>query len=132
MRLLSNKIINTLVLISCLGAQSHTPDRFALRIAVQDTLLSQGLLSNIVAEIRLMGDSLTWLGTGQGLALHDGHNIYSHRATTDSLADGQATDLVPYGGIPAIAVMNDTMVVAYSGDNGSVQVGYGLTLTFIA
>ena len=132
MRSSFNKVINTLVLISCLGAQTHTPDRFALRIAVQDTFLSQGLLSNIVAEIRLMGDSLTWFGTGQGLALHDGHNVYSHRTTIDSLTDGQSTHLVPYGGIPAIAVMNDTMAVAYSGDNGSIQVGYGLTLSYNA
>ena len=61
-----------------------------------------------------MGDSLTWFGTGQGLALHNGHYVYSHQITTDSLADGQTTKLVPYGGIPAIAVMSDTMAVAYS------------------
>ena len=28
--------------------------------------------------------------------------------------------------------MGDTMAVAYSGDNGSIQVGYGLTLTYDA
>ena len=58
--------------------------------------------------------------------------MYSHRSTLDSLSDGEATKLVPYGGIPAVAVMNDTMAVAYSGDNGSIQVGYGLTLTYNA
>ena len=40
--------------------------------------------------------------------------------------------MLPLGGIPAVAVMNDTMAVAYSGDNGSIQVGYGLTLTYNA
>ena len=116
-------------LTSQLSAQFFSPSRFSLNSTVQDTFLSKGLLSNIIAEVRLMGDSLTWFGTGQGLALHNGHYVYSHQITTDSLADGQTTKLVPYGGIPAIAVMGDTMAVAYSGDNGSIQVGYGLTLT---
>ena len=132
MRLSYNSIYSLLILTSLLSAQSNTPDRFALRTVVQDTFLSQGLLSNIVAEIRLMGDSLTWFGTGQGLALHDGHHVYSHRTTLDSMANEAITQFVPFGGIPAIAVMNDTMAVAYSGDNGSIQVGYGLTLTYNA
>ena len=132
MRSLYSNILTLTLLVSSLSGQSQTPDRFALRMAAQDTFLNEGLLSNIVAEIRLMGDSLTWFGTGRGLALYDGLRVYSHRSTLDSLADGEATKLVPYGGIPAVAVMNDTMAVAYSGDNGSIQVGYGLTLTYNA
>ena len=133
MRSLYSRIFTLLVLgISSTSAQLSTPDRFALRLAAQDTSLSEGLLSNIVAEIRLVGDSLTWFGTGRGLAVHDGQRVYSHRTTLDSLADGQVTKMLPLGGIPAVAVMNDTMAVAYSGDNGSIQVGYGLTLTYNA
>ncbi len=133
MRSLYSKIFALLVLgISSISAQLSTPDRFALRLAVQDTSLSEGLISNIVAEIRIVGDSLTWFGTGRGLAVHDGQRVYSHRTTLDSLADGQVTKMLPLGGIPAVAVMNDTMAVAYSGDNGSIQVGYGLTLTYNA
>ena len=132
MRSLYNNILTLTLLVSSLSGQSQTPDRFALRMAVQDTFLNEGLLSNIVAEIRLMGDSLTWFGTGRGLALYDGLRVYNHRSTLDSLSDGEVTKLVPYGGIPAVAVMNDTMAVAYSGDNGSIQVGYGLTLTYNA
>ena len=133
MRSLYSKIFTLLVLgISSTSAQLSTPDRFALRLAAQDTSLSEGLLSNIVAEIRIVGDSLTWFGTGRGLAMHDGQRVYSHRTTLDSLADGQVTKMLPLGGIPAVAVMNDTMAVAYSGDNGSIQVGYGLTLTYNA
>ena len=64
--------------------------------------------------------------------MHDGKSVYSYRTTLDSLADGQVTKMLPLGGIPAVAVMNDTMAVAYSGDNGSIQVGYGLTLTYNA
>ena len=130
---LYSKIFIFLVLgISSIRSQVSTPDRFALRLATQDTSLSEGLLSNIVAEIRLVGDSLTWFGTGRGLAMHDGQRVYSHRTTLDSLADGQVTKMLPPGGIPAVAVMNDTMAVAFSGDNGSIQVGYGLTLTYNA
>ena len=133
MKSLYSKIFALLVLgISSTSAQLSTPDRFALRLAAQDTSLSEGLLSNIVAEIRIVGDSLTWFGTGRGLAMHDGQRVYSHRTTLDSLADGQVTKMLPLGGIPAVAVMKDTMVVAYSGDNGSIQVGYGLTLTYNA
>ena len=133
MRLLYSRIFTLLILgISSTSAQLSTPDRFALRLAAQDTSLSKGLLSNIVAEIRLVGDSLTWFGTGRGLAMHDGKSVYSYRTTLDSLSDGQVTNMLPLGGIPAVAVMNDTMAVAYSGDNGSIQVGYGLTLTYNA
>ena len=32
-----------------------------------DSTYNNGIRSNIVAEIRLVGDSLTWFGTGQGL-----------------------------------------------------------------
>ncbi|MEL1226547.1 MAG: hypothetical protein VW963_07350 [Candidatus Neomarinimicrobiota bacterium] len=133
MRSLYSRIFTLLILgISSISAQLSTPDRFALRLAAQDTSLSKGLLSNIVAEIRLVGDSLTWFGTGRGLAMHDGKSVYSYHTTLDSLADGQVTKMLPLGGIPAVAVMNDTMAVAYSGDNGNIQVGYGLTLTYNA
>ena len=131
MRSSFSKIFILLILgISSTSAQLNTPGRFALRSAAQDTSLSKGLLSNIVAEIKLVGDSLTWFGTGQGLAMHDGKRVYNYRTTLDSLADGQVTKMLPPGGIPALAVMDDTMAVAYSGDNGVIQVGYGLTLTY--
>jgi len=129
MRLLYNKFFFYFLLVSQLIAQFHTPDRYLLKSTVADTFIFEGLSSNIVAEIRLMGDSLTWLGTGQGLALHDGHRVYTHRSTSESLSNDQQTNLLPQGGIPAIAVKGDTLAVAFSGDNGTIQVGYGLTIT---
>ena len=72
MKLLYSRIYIILFLVSQLSGQSFSPARFSLSTTVQDTFMSQGLLSNIVAEIKIMGDSLTWLGTGQGLALQDG------------------------------------------------------------
>ena len=128
MKLLLNNF-RFIFFISILVGQNPSPSRFALNPTVQDTFLSEGLSSNIVAEIRLMGDSLTWLGTGQGLALHDGRKVFTHKSTSDLLADRDETKFVPEGGIPAISVSGDTLAVAFSGDNGSIQVGYGLTIT---
>ena len=130
MRSLYNNTFFIIIFLSHLHAQVYSPERFSLRTAVQDTFLSQGLISNIVAEVKLMGDSLTWFGTGQGLALFDGNKTYHHHSTSDTLTDGQITKLVPVGGIPAVTIMGDIMAVAYSGDNGTIQVGYGLTLTY--
>tara|TARA_Y100000590_G_scaffold49768_2_gene52555 strand:- start:769 stop:2448 length:1680 start_codon:yes stop_codon:yes gene_type:complete len=130
MRSLYNNTFFIIIFLSHLHAQVYSPERFSLRTAVQDTFLSQGLISNIVAEVKLMGDSLTWFGTGQGLALFDGNKTYHHHSTPDTLTDGQITKLVPVGGIPAVTIMGDIMAVAYSGDNGTIQVGYGLTLTY--
>ncbi len=131
-RSLYNNTFFIIIFLSHLHAQVYSPERFSLRTAVQDTFLSQGLISNIVAEVKLMGDSLTWFGTGQGLALFDGNKTYHHHSTSDTLTDGQITKLVPVGGIPAVTIMGDIMAVAYSGDNGTIQVGYGLTLTYNA
>ena len=85
MRSLSSKLLVLLLAGIPLYAQLEIPTRFSMKSALQDTFLSEGLLSNIVAEIRLMGDSLTWFGTGQGLALHDGHRMYAYQTSADSL-----------------------------------------------
>ena len=77
--------------------QSATPSRFSLKTALEDTFLTEGLTSNVVAEIRTMGDSLTWFGTGQGLALHDGYRIYAQKISGGILYDGQIKNLVPEG-----------------------------------
>ena len=119
----------SMFLVVILFGQNPSPNRFALNTTANSSSLSNGLSSNIVAEIRLMGDSLTWLGTGQGLALHDGRKVYTHQTTSDLLSDGDETKLLPEGGIPAISVSGDTLAVSFSGDNGSIQVGYGLAIT---
>ncbi len=127
MSLLLNRFIISISLLVILVAQQEIPNRFSLKTLASDSTFQLGLSSNIIAEIRLLGDSLTWFGTGQGLALYDGLQIYSHKTTEDSLLDKQLTSFVPVGGIPAIAVDGKKIAVAYSGDNGSIQVGYGLT-----
>ena len=123
-----------LIIVNFLSGQISHPSKFLLNSYELDSTYNKGLKSNIVAEIRKMGDSLTWFGTGQGLSLHNNatNKTYSHKTmlSSDTLVNQQATDLLPYGGIPAIAVQGDTMVVSFSGDNGEIQVGYGLTVTF--
>ena len=76
MSLSFNKFILFILFIAQVLAQHHTPIRFSLKSTANDSNFISGLSSNIVAEIRLLGDSLTWLGTGQGLAFHDGHKVY--------------------------------------------------------
>ena len=119
------------MITAILSGQIQSPMRFNLA-SDQDTLKSTGLKSNIIAELKLMGDSLTWLGTGQGLALHNGKQIFSFLSTQDSLADQEFISLLPAGGIPAIAVKGDTLAVSFSGDNGSIQLGKGLALSYSA
>ena len=132
MHWLSNRIRLIILISNLLIAQGQSPSRFSLKSAIEDTFLTVGLKSNLVAEIRIMGDSLTWFGTGQGLALYDGHHVYAHQTTRDSINNAQFTTLLPEGGIPAVAVMGDTLAVSFSGDDGSIQMGLGLTLTYAA
>jgi hypothetical protein len=131
MKLSFSKTILFFLITTILSGQIQSPMRFNLTLD-EDTLKSAGLKSNIIAEIKLMGDSLTWLGTGQGLAFHNGKQLFSFLSTQDSLADQEAISLLPAGGIPAIAVKGDTLAVSFSGDNGSIQVGKGLALSYSA
>ena len=132
MQLSFNKKIVIILLSSFLFGPSESPTRYSLKASSSDTSLYNGLKSNVIAEIKLMGDSLTWFGTGQGLALHNGNQVFSFLSTEDSLVNQQTTELLPLGGIPAIAVKGDTLAVSFSGDNGSIQVGHGLVISYNA
>lgn len=129
--LLNKKLILFLFPV-LLTAQWGTPSRFSLKTTGTDSSLSAGLTSNIVAEIRQVGDSLTWFGTGRGLALHDGHNVFTYITQSDTIGDRDSTIILPEGGIPAIAVNGDTLAVAFSGDDGTIQIGLGLAFTLNA
>lgn len=129
MKLSFNKLA-FLILLNFLCAQSFAPINFNLE--GNDSTTSVGLKSNIIAEIKLMGDSLTWFGTGQGLAMYDGNQLYSFLSSQDSLDKLKSKNVLPEGGIPAIAVKGDTLAVSFSGDNGSIQIGRGLVITYDA
>ena len=125
------------LLFICLFANTYLksqtfPGRFLLNTESNDSIMQNGLSSNVVAEIRLLGDSLTWFGTGRGLAVHDGSNVLTYKTFLDSIVDGQESFLLPQGGIPAISVLGDTMLVAFSGDDGDIQMGLGLAISFSA
>ena len=131
MKLLFNKIVFVL-LSTFLVAQSFTPINFNLSLDRNDSTKTKGLKSNIIAEIKLMGDSLTWFGTGQGLAMYDGNQLYSFLSNQDSLEDLEDINILVEGGIPAIATKGDTLAVSFSGDNGNIQVGKGLVISYNA
>ena len=68
MRLLLNKIYIAIALLACYShAQTGSPERFLLRSSPADTFLSHGLTSNVVAEVKLMGDTLTRGDYAKGL-----------------------------------------------------------------
>ena len=139
MKLSLNKLIASLYLVSWLFGQSATPNRFALKSTDggEISYFDDGFTSNVVAEIRTMGDSLTWFGTGRGLSLHDGHFVYTYQTTSDSLVSviddpSEKTYKLPLGGVSAIAVRGDTMVIALAGEDSDTPTGLGLALTMDA
>ena len=97
------------------------------------SFFSEGLNSNVVAEIKLMGDSLTWFGTGRGLSMYDGQNAFTYQSTNDSIVDvfsnpSSTTNILPSGGVSAIAISNDTLLVAFAGDDNNTPLGLGFAL----
>jgi hypothetical protein len=117
------------------NGQFTSPNRFSLKSAGDGEIsyFDDGFASNVVAEIRLMGDSLTWFGTGLGLSMHDGNSAYTYQSTTDSIVDifsnpSAITNVLPYGGVSAIASTNDSLVVAFAGDDNDTPMGLGLAI----
>ncbi|MEC7855743.1 MAG: hypothetical protein VYC61_03285, partial [Candidatus Neomarinimicrobiota bacterium] len=76
-----------LVSLVLIYGQLASPSRFSLKSAGDGEVsyFEDGFSSNVVAEIRLMGDSLTWFGTGRGLSMHDGNSVYTYQSTVDSI-----------------------------------------------
>ena len=136
MKSLSNKIL-LYILISAYGfSQYSNPLRFSLKSANDGeiTYFNDGFNSNVVAEIKLMSDSLTWFGTGRGLSLHDGETAFTYQSTADSIVDifsnpSATTKVLPNGGVSAIAVASDTLLVAFAGDDNDTPIGLGLAFT---
>ena len=135
MKFLYNSIIIFFYLSVCLKGQPFAPNVFSLRSAGDGevSFFEDGFKSNFVAEIQLMKDSLTWFGTGQGLSMYDGLSTYTYQATLDSITDvftnpTSTTNILPYGGVSAIAVSDDSLVVALAGDYNGTPTGIGLAL----
>ena len=102
------------------------PTRYTLRSQVTDSLRQHGLVSNVVSEIRLQGDSLVWLGTGKGLSvLRDSVTIQTFKTTTN-LTNNSLTQRLPEGGISAIAVSGNQLFVALATTRDDVPIGNGI------
>ena len=117
--------------------KSQTPNRFALKASDSGEIsyFNEGLKSNIVSEIRLMGDSLTWFGTGRGLSVNNKVSTYTYEFTEDTLKNIISNPLaktsrLPAGGVSGISVSNDTMAVAFAGDDNNTPVGLGIAVCF--
>ena len=85
--------------------QYSSPHKFSLKSASDGEIsfFQDGFNSNIVAEIKLMSDSVTWFGTGRGLSMHDGQSSYTYQSTNDSIVDvfsnpSSTTNVLPIGG----------------------------------
>ena len=135
MKLSFSNILLYLVSLTTVWGQVSSPNRFSLKSAGDGEVsyFDDGFSSNVVAEIRLMGDSLTWFGTGRGLSMHDGRAAYTYQSTTDSIVDifnnpSAITNALPAGGVSAIASSNDSLVVAFAGDDNDTPIGLGLAI----
>ena len=135
MKLLFNNIFFHLASLAIIYGQVASPTRFSLKSAGDGEVsyFDDGFASNVVAEIRLMGDSLTWFGTGRGLSMHDGNSAFTYQSTTDSIVDvlsnpSAITSTLPYGGVSAIATIKDSLVVAFAGDDNDTPIGLGLAI----
>ena len=135
MKLSYNKLI-IYILLSVLGfSQNPSPYRYSLKSTTdgETSFFEDGFNSNVVAEIKLMSDSLTWFGTGRGLSLYDGKSAFTYQSTTDSIVDiftnpSSVTSVLPNGGVSAIAASNDTLLVAFAGDDNNTPLGLGLAI----
>ena len=132
MKLSYNKIVYHILLFSIVLSQSSSPHRFSIKSASDGEIsfFQDGFNSNVVAEIKLMSDSLTWFGTGRGLSMHDGQSSYTYMSTNDSIVDifsnpSSVTSVLPTGGVSAIATTNDTLLVAFAGDDNDTPIGLG-------
>ncbi|MBC8399898.1 MAG: hypothetical protein H8E14_00260, partial [Candidatus Marinimicrobia bacterium] len=89
-----------------------------------------GLSSNSISDIRLQNDTLIWLGTGQGLSRlnNDSLDIFTYYSS-DELVDNTATDLMPAGGVSAVAVDGRRVAAAVAGRLSGVAAGMGIVIT---
>ena len=83
-----------LIIINFLSGQISHPSKFLLNSYELDSTYNRGLKSNTVAEIRKMGDSITWIGTSQGLSHHNNATNKSHILSILSFVLGQFIDLM--------------------------------------
>ena len=133
------QIFTSLILfISVLLSQAITTEKFMLprdytrlKTTVVTDTSQPGLLSNVISEIRLQGDtSWVWLGTGRGLSrVKDSLNIETFFTSSDLTNESSTAGYFPVGGVSAIAVKGDTVFVAFASSENDFPIGKGVVYT---
>lgn len=109
-----------------------TPSRFTTGSkTLEDSTIVSGLQSNSIVEIRLQGDSLVWLATGDGLSqMRDSLSARTFPSSAE-LTAGETVTKLPSGGITAVAAAGiDTLLVSVVTSIEEVISGGGLALTY--
>jgi len=130
-------LISLSILFTFLSAQATHPVKFRVpnvnysKTTVAADTSQPGLLSNVVSEIRLQGDtSWVWLGTGRGLSrVKDSLNIETFFTSSNLTNGSNAGGFFPEGGVSAIAVRNDTVFAAFASSENDFPIGKGVVYT---
>ncbi len=135
---MNKRIFIGILFSSFLAAQVTTAGKFELPLnfnaqkmtAASDTS-QPGLLSNVISEIRLQGDSSwVWLGTGRGLSRIKDSLTVETFFTSSELTSGSSTGgFFPEGGVSAIAIKGDTMFAAFARTINDFPTGMGVVFT---
>lgn len=136
---MKQKITSYIFLLSFLTAQIPTAEKFRIpfrfssyRSSASADTSQPGLLSNVVSEIRLQGDtSWVWLGTGRGLSrVKDSLNVETFFTSSELTNGSNTSGNFPVGAVSAIAVRGDTVFTAFaSSDANDYPIGKGLVYT---
>ena len=129
-------LLSLIGLIAVLPGADLIPRSFSLKKYLDTTSVSfpdstySGLSSNSISDIRLQNDTLIWLGTGQGLSWlnNDSLDIFTYYSS-DELSDSTATDLIPSGGVSALAIDGERIAAAIAGRKSGEPAGMGIVIT---
>ncbi len=123
-------VVLAIIIFASLPGQVGLPVVYKMgSILNQPDSTYSGLSSNSISDIRLQNDTLIWLGTGQGLSWlnNDSLDIFTYYSS-DNLSDGVSTDLLPTGGVSALAIDGERVAAAMAGQKSGVSAGMGIVI----
>ncbi|MFQ6678190.1 MAG: hypothetical protein ACE5D0_07680 [Fidelibacterota bacterium] len=130
------RIITIICLSTGLFAQVAKAFKIPSNFKHQKTVLAAdtsqpGLLSNVISEIKLQGDSSwVWLGTGRGLSrVKDSLTVETFFTNPDLTSGSNTNGFFPEGGVSAIAVKGDTVFAAFARTINDFPTGQGIVYT---
>ncbi|MFH1852075.1 MAG: hypothetical protein ABIA75_06985 [Candidatus Neomarinimicrobiota bacterium] len=125
-------LVTGMLLAATLSAQAPGCFELSKRLSVPDSTAA-GLYSNAITDIRIQGDSLVWIGTGQGLSrIHSDSLTVATFYSQSGLTDNSLTGILPAGGVAALAVDGERIAMAVAGLTDGVSTGQGLAITTAA